>query len=110
VTKFTRLRYKNPDLQTILGGKTAVIESPLIREIVAESAHKYSLKVLVTRFGPVPPDVEAEFRSIYDDDVLETAMGLAASSPDLERFAADLRAIPRPPEPWDPAEDAYPAN
>jgi hypothetical protein len=27
--------------------------------------------------------------------------------PDLERFEAEMRAIPRPPEePWDPAEDA----
>jgi hypothetical protein len=85
-----------------------MIESPLIRELTAERSHKHILKFLITRFGPVPPDVEAEVRSILDEEVLDSAAGLAASSPDLEHFAADLRAIPRPPEPWDPADEPDP--
>ena len=44
-------------------------------------------------------------KTIRDESVLAAAAGLARSSPDLERFAADLRAIPRPPEPWDPANE-----
>ena len=43
---FTRLRYKDPNLLTILGGKTVMIESPLIREIVAERSHKDILDLL----------------------------------------------------------------
>ena len=33
---------------------------------------------------------------------------LAASCSDLGRFEAELRAIPRPPEPWDPADEPEP--
>ena len=43
---FTRLRYKDPNLLSILGGKTAMIESPLIREIIAERSHKDILRLL----------------------------------------------------------------
>ena len=105
---FTRLRYKDPKLLSILGGKTVMIESPLIREIVAESSHKHILKFLVTRFGPVPPELAAEVRSILDETVLDAVVELAASSPDLEHFGAGVRAIPRPPEPWDPADEPEP--
>jgi hypothetical protein len=107
---FTRLRYKNPDLLSILGEKKVMLESPLIREVTAERSHKHILRLLVIRFGAVPPDVEAEVRSILDEDVLDTALALAATSPDLERFAADLQAVPRPPEPWDPADEPDPVN
>jgi hypothetical protein len=105
---FTSLRYKDTNLLTILGGKNAMIESPLIREIVAEGRHKDILRFLRIRFGLVPPELEAEVRSILDETVLDSAVDLAASSPDPERFQAELRAIPRPPEPWDPTEEPEP--
>ena len=109
---FTRLRYKDPNLLSILGGKTVMIDSLvrslLIREIVAERRHKDILKVLAIRFGPVPPELAAEVRSILDETVLDAVVELAASSPDLEQFGAGVRAIPRPPEPWDPADEPEP--
>ena len=105
---FTRLRYKDPNLLSILGGKAAMIESPLIREIVAEGRHKDILRALRARFGPVPPELEAEVKSIRDESVLHAAFDLAVSSPDLEGFGAELRAIPRPPEPWDPPDEPEP--
>ncbi|HZW30631.1 MAG TPA: hypothetical protein VFF52_07995 [Isosphaeraceae bacterium] len=105
---FTRLRYKDPNLLSILGGKKAMTESPLIREFVAEGRQKDILRVLRNRLGPVPPELEAEVRSILDETVLDAAIDLAASSPDVERFGAELRAIPRPPEPWDPADEPWP--
>jgi hypothetical protein len=107
---FTRLRYKDPNLLSILGGKTAMIESLLIREIVAESRHKDILKILAIRFGPVRPELEADLKSILDETVLDAAVELATSSPDLEHFDADLRAVPRPPEPWDPADEPEPTD
>jgi hypothetical protein len=106
---FTRLRYKDPNLLSILGRKTAMIESPLIREIVAEVRQKDILRALRTRFGPVSPELEGEVRSILDETVLDAAINLAVSSPHLEHFAAELRAIPRPPEPWDPADEPDPS-
>ena len=105
---FTRLRYKDPDLLSILGGKKAMTESPLIREFVAEGRHKDILRVLRNRLGPVPPELEAEVRSILDETVLDAAIDLATFCPDLVQFRAELRAIPRPPEPWDPADEPEP--
>ena len=109
---FTRLRYKDPNLLSILGGKTAMIDSLvrslLIRELTAERSHKHILKFLATRFGSVPPELAAEVRSILDETVLDAVVELAASSPDLEHFGAGVRAIPRPPEPWDPADEPEP--
>jgi hypothetical protein len=111
---FTRLRYKDASFLSILGRKTAMIEeiedlvrSLLIRDLVSEGRHKDILKVLTIRFGPVRPELAKEVKSIRDDSVLDAVVELAASCPDLERFEAEMRAIPRPPEePWDPAEDA----
>jgi len=85
-----------------------MIESPLIREITAERSHKHILRLLATRFGPVPPDLEAEVKSILDESVLDAVIELAAFSPDLDHFGAALRAVPRPPEPWDPADEPEP--
>ncbi len=85
-----------------------MIESPLIREVTAERSHKHILGLLATRFGPVPPELEAEVRAILDETVLDGVNQLAALSPDLEHFQAELRAIPRPPEPWDPADEPEP--
>jgi hypothetical protein len=107
---FTRLRYKDPSLLTILGEGTVMIkvESPLIREIVGGVRQKDILKVLRTRFGAVPPELEAELKSILDETVLDATIELAASCSDLRSFEAELRAIPRPPEPWDPADEPEP--
>ena len=41
---FTRLRNKDPNLLSILGGKAVMIESLLIREITAERSHKHILR------------------------------------------------------------------
>ncbi len=84
-----------------------MIESPLIREIVAEVRQKDILKFL-TRFGPVPPELEAEVKSILDESVLDAVVELSTSCSDLEHFQAEMRAIPRPPEPWDPADEPEP--
>jgi hypothetical protein len=111
---FTRLRYKDANLLTILGRKIAmedaldVLRPLLLREHAAKLRHKDILKVLIIRFGAVPPALEAEVRAILDEGVLDAVVGLAASCANLEQFQAEMRAIPRPPEPWDPADEPDP--
>jgi hypothetical protein len=105
---YTRLRYKDPKLLSVLGVRTAMIESPLIREILAERSHKNILRILQRRLGAVPPDVEAEVKSILDETVLDSVIDLAVACSSVEQFGAELRAIPRPPEPWDPADEPDP--
>jgi mannose-6-phosphate isomerase-like protein (cupin superfamily) len=85
-----------------------MIESPLIREVLAESSHKSILKVLAIRFGPLPPELETEVKSILDESVLDAVIELAVSCPNREHFQVEMRAIPRPPEPWDPADEPEP--
>jgi hypothetical protein len=82
--------------------------SLLIRDSIAEQGQKDIVKILTIRFGPVPPELEAAVRSIRDETLLDTGVELAVSSPDLEHFGAELQAIPRPPEPWDPADEPNP--
>src|SRR5271165_3350651 len=60
-------------------------------------------------FRSVSPELEAEVRSILDESVLDSVIELAAFSPDLKHFQAEMRAIPRPPEPWDPADQPEPS-
>jgi hypothetical protein len=111
---FTRLRYNDPNLPPILGRKSVMIDpfelgvSLLIRDSIAENGQKHILRFLTIRFGPVPPELEAEVRSIRDETVLDAGVELAASCTDFDQFGAELRAIPRPPEPWDPADEPDP--
>ena len=83
---FTRLRYKDLNLLSILGAKPAMIESPLIRELVGEGRQKSILMFLQTRFGPVPPEVEAEVKSILDETVLDAATQLSAACSNVAQF------------------------
>lgn len=72
----------------------SLVKSLLIREIVAEGRHKDILKFLVTRFGPVPSELEVEVKSILDETVLDAAVELAAACPDLGHFAAESGRSP----------------
>jgi hypothetical protein len=90
----TRLRYNDPRLLQILGGERAMVESPLIREIVedAESRTKAEdiLRVLQYRFGPLPADVQDAVRATRDASRLEALLEGATRCPDLEAFRARL--------------------
>jgi hypothetical protein len=85
-----------------------VLRPLLLREYAARSRHKDILKFLTIRFGQIPPALEAELKAILDESVLDAVVGLAASCANLEQFQAEMRAIPRPPEPWDPADEPDP--
>jgi len=41
-------------------------------------------------------------------DLVRWQVELSTSCLDLEHFQAGMRAIPRPPEPWDPADEPEP--
>lgn len=85
----TRLRYNDPRLLAILGGQNAMIDSPLIQELISERAHKLIITVLETRFGPVPDDITALLATTIDDDArLNELARVAASCDDLDAFRA----------------------
>ncbi len=96
---FTRLRYNDPGLLVLLGGKEAMLESPLIEEVfhdalaekARKTAHQDILTILETRFGSVPQEVVAGIRSVADGDRLTDLVRKAASCPDMESFRDTVR-------------------
>jgi predicted transposase YdaD len=86
----TRLRYNEPNLLTIFGGSRAMIESPLIQELLAERMHKAIGRVLTERFGTVLPEIGPALRAIQDETKLDELLGWAVRCPDLDAFRTRL--------------------
>jgi hypothetical protein len=91
VQVLARLRYNDPKVFEILGGKRIMIESPLIEEIVSEAVsearHDSIIEFLRSRFGAVPSDLEDRIRSVQDKVELACLTRLAATSSDLDSFS-----------------------
>jgi hypothetical protein len=84
------LRYNDARLLALFGGKEAMIESPVLQELLAERMHRAILGSLTGRFGPIPPEVEVALRAVRDDDRLQDLVVLAARCPDMETFRQQL--------------------
>jgi hypothetical protein len=87
---FTRLRFPDPHLLSLLGGKRAMIESPLIQEIVAEKLQDAILELLKDHFGEVPLEVTTLLRAVGKEKKLLELLKLAPKCPDLETFRTRL--------------------
>ncbi len=91
------LRYNEPKLFQLLGGRDAMIESPVLQELIADCEHKATVearrkdivKVLVARFGAAAMGLDAELKTI-DDDRLDEFVECAATCPDLVSFRERL--------------------
>jgi hypothetical protein len=91
------LRYNDPKLFQLLGGRDAMIESPVLQELIAdcerkaalETARKDILRILVTRFGAEARALEAELTD-DDNDRLGDLIELAVTCADLESFQKQL--------------------
>jgi hypothetical protein len=98
VQVLARLRYNDPSVFAILGGKKVMIESPLIDELfdelfaerLAEGRHESILEVLKARFGEVPAELENRIRSVQDKDALTHMTRSAAACRDLAAFQKSL--------------------
>ena len=89
-----RLRYNAPELLAILGGRHAMIESPLLKEIVADATQKATQKAILEflrgRFGEAPNDVEQRLRTIRGEKKLKALVRHASRCPNLEAFRRRL--------------------
>jgi hypothetical protein len=85
-----KLRYNDPQLLTILGGREAMIESPLLQELAAEMKQEDILIILSERFGAVSHETEAAIKETSDVETLQEMLRLAARCPDLAAFRAQL--------------------
>ena len=84
-----RLRYHDPKLFQLLGGRKAMIESPLLDELKAEwtreTTRKAILKFLEARFGIAARALEAELKTV-DENRLDDLLSLAATCRTLASF------------------------
>ena len=95
-----RLRYNDPGILALFGGRQSMIESPLIQELESEftskathnAMHKSILVVLEARFGPVSEDIRTAVQRVQDESALVALTQLAARCPDLDEFRRGLSA------------------
>jgi hypothetical protein len=81
-------------LHAIVGGKEAMIDSPILNELiaekVAEAMQKAVLGLLEDRFGAVPLDVAQRVKDVTNADHLLQINKRAARCPDLDTFRQAL--------------------
>src|SRR5207248_4329488 len=83
------LRYNDPRLFQLLGGRDAMIESPVLKELIADFRQKDIVKVLVTRFGVDAKALEPELKTV-DEDQIDALLELAVTCADLGAFRERL--------------------
>jgi hypothetical protein len=85
-----RLNYNDPRLFQVLGGRKAMIESPMLKELMAENTRKTMqtaiLNFLVGRFGSEARALRPALKAIKDDQLLSSLSSQAGKCPDLESF------------------------
>jgi predicted transposase YdaD len=91
---FAGLRYNDPKLLALLGGRQAMLESPVLQELMTERdverLHKDILRVLQARFGTVPEEATAGVKAILQVQRLEELIDWAAQCPDINAFRSRL--------------------
>jgi Mg2+ and Co2+ transporter CorA len=85
-----RLRNNDEGLFVILGGRTAMIESPLYQELKEEWACEAVIDVLVARFGPEAKSLETELKAISKESRLKELLKHAATCRSLAAFRKKL--------------------
>lgn len=91
------LRYNDPNLFQLFGGRQAMIESPVLQELKAEwtreatidATRKDIARILAIRFGFDTKSAETELENI-DDELLGNFFELAVTCPNLETFRNQL--------------------
>lgn len=97
----TKLRFPDPQLLALFGGRKIMIDSPLIRELVAENTqqtlHEAILRFLGGRFGAVSDALAARIKSVRRKKELDDLILFAAQCRDLGTFETRLPVErPRP--------------
>ncbi len=84
------LRFAEPELLRLLGGRVPMLESPMLQKMIAQRIHELILDVLKDRFGTVPRDVTRRLREVLDEDKLRHLNRVASRCPDLAAFREAL--------------------
>lgn len=92
----TKLRFPDPQLLMLFGGRQVMIDSPLIRELVAENTQEtlqqVIVRILTARFGTVSDALAARVKSVRKKEELDNMVSFAALCAGLAAFEARLTA------------------
>lgn len=86
------LKFPDPQLLALLGGKQVMFESPVIVDLVAEKLQEAILDVLKDRYAKVPKDVRQLLAEIKSEKKLLKLNVLAGRSESIEAFKEHLLA------------------
>ncbi len=87
---FAKLKFPAPELLALLGGREVVVESPLIKELIAEETRAKIVRLLTVRFGSAPADVTRHLESVVKQRKLNQLFDAAIVCPDVEAFREKL--------------------
>jgi hypothetical protein len=99
---FAQLHFNRPQWLDILGGSKAMIESPLIQDIVEKARQtewaENTARTLRVRFEQVTPTITAGLEQVKQRENRERLTDAAVTCASLEAFEAALRQeLPKPP-------------
>jgi hypothetical protein len=90
-----KLRYNDQTLlerlRDMLGGRQAMIESPIYQDLIDEARQQDILDVLESRFGPAARDLEVELKAV-EFDRLRDLVKFCGTCNSLEAFREHLRS------------------
>jgi hypothetical protein len=96
VTQFLAgLSYNDSKLFQILGGRKAMIESPVLKELIRDERLETIRRILIARFGPDARSLEPSLDAIANIEKLAELVTLSATSSNLESFKKRLQSGPR---------------
>jgi hypothetical protein len=97
----TELRFPDPSLLALFGGRKVVIESPMVKEYGDErdrQRHQRSIeRVIKVRFGPLSDDARARLRGVNEETKLEALLDFASLCQSREAFVERLVSETTPP-------------
>lgn len=90
----TSLRYNDPGVLSLLGGREMMRESPLLRSLMDEAKAQGKADSVATviraRFGSLPDDLAAVLANVSDVRILDGMLKHAADCADLSVFRARI--------------------
>jgi hypothetical protein len=97
----TRLRFPQQELLDLFGGSRAMIDSPLIRELVEGTDRQRQRTdiedAIQVRFGALSDDGRARLQGLTDETILRGLFRFAIVCPTLEAFLERLAQETTPP-------------
>jgi hypothetical protein len=85
-----QLKFPQPEMLALLGGRQVMIESPLLQQLKVEWWQEAILDILKSRFDAVPNDVRRLLKETSNEKKLKRLHGVAVQCASMEEFREHL--------------------